>query len=363
MSTLHMRRAAVLLAVMVAALPHASPASTYHPPTIATFSVAAYNPATGEVGVAVQSRFFAVGSVVPWARSGVGAVASQAYGNPTYGPRILDLLSAGVTPADAVRAALRDDKDAARRQIGAVSVRGEVETYTGDGCMAWAGGRTGTAPDGVVYAVQGNILAGEAVVKAMAAAMDDPAHLPEKQTANEQQALAITDFAGRLLHALLAGEAAGGDSRGMQSAALLVCQAGMGYGGYNDVKYDLRVDDAVDPFDELARLLNLARPFAMTNEAYLKLYSGDHDGAITMFIALIELQPDEASHHYNLACALSLADKLDEALTELRVALTRDEKLKPAALEDPDLAALRETDGFKELAKTIGSEPKGTENP
>jgi len=356
MSTRHMRRAAFLLAAMVLALPHPSPASAHHPPTVATFSVAAYNPATGEVGVAVQSRFFAVGSVVPWARAGVGAVASQAYGNPTYGPRILDLLSAGVPPADAVRAVLRDDKDAARRQIGAVSARGEAHSYTGDGCMAWAGGRTGTAPDGVVYSVQGNILAGEAVVNAMAAAMDDPAKMPDKLTNNENQALAITDFAGRLLHALLAGEAAGGDSRGMQSAALLVCQAGMGYGGYNDVKYDLRVDDATDPFDELARLLNLARPFAMTNEAYLKLYAGDHAAAIALFTTLIELQPDEASHYYNLACALSLAGKLDEALTELRVALTRDEKLRQAALEDPDLAALRETDGFKEMAKAFGGE-------
>ncbi len=138
--------------------------------TIATFSVVAYNPATGEVGAAVQSKFFAVGSVVPWARAGVGAVASQAYGNPTYGERGLKLMAGGEPAQEAIRSVLRGDKDAQRRQIGMVSVADE---RAGDvhrsGVHGLGRGQAGVAPDGVVYAVQGNILTGEDVVDAMAA--------------------------------------------------------------------------------------------------------------------------------------------------------------------------------------------------
>lgn len=354
-------RTALLLAVLsLLALPvmlHAEPAE----PTIATFSVAAYNPATGEVGVAVQSKFFAVGSVVPWARAGVGAVASQAFGNPTFGERGLELLAAGASPAEAIAIVTRYDADAARRQIGMVSVHGpaaadgaaagsgQAASYTGAECMAWAGGKSGVTADGIVYAVQGNILTGPEVVDAMAAALEDSAAPAITLTDSEQLALSVDDFAGRLLAALLAGQAAGGDSRGMQSAALLVCQADAGYGGYSDRKYDLRVDDAADPFDELARLLNLARPFALTSEAYLKLYAGDFAYAEAIFRDLIVLQPDEASHHYNLACALSLAGELQAALDELELALAGDELLRQAATEDKDLAPLRELERFKQL--------------
>jgi uncharacterized Ntn-hydrolase superfamily protein len=341
--------------LLVLLLPLLAGAAQPRVPDIATFSVVAYDPATGEVGVAVQSRFFAVGSVVPWAQAGVGAVASQAYGNPAYGPRGLRSMQSGAVPEDAIRTVLRGDKDAKRRQIGMVSVAHErAATHTGEECMTWAGGRTGVAPDGVAYAVQGNILAGEDVVDQMAAAMEDPNNVPQLLSANESAALATRDLAGRMLGALLAGEAAGGDSRGMQSAALKVCQKDAGYGGYDDVKYDLRVDDAPDPFDELARLLNLARPIALTNEGYLKLYAGQHEEAQRVFETLIELQPEEASHHYNLACALSLGGKLDEAMAELKLALAKDEKLRQAAGQDPDLEALRDRAEFVELTGDPG---------
>lgn len=319
--------------------------------TIATFSVVAYNPATGEVGAAVQSKFFAVGSVVPWARAGVGAVASQAYGNPTYGERGLKLMAGGEPAQEAIRSVLRGDKDAQRRQIGMVSVADErAATYTGAECMAWAGGKSGVAPDGVVYAVQGNILTGENVVNAMAHAMGQPdSEAPLGISANEHTALATPDLAGRMLGALLAGQAAGGDSRGMQSAALKVCQKDAGYGGYNDVKYDLRVDDAADPFDELARILNLARPIVLANEGYLKLYAGDYPAAIEIFTSLTRLLPEEASAHYNLACALSLSGRLDEAMVELKLALGLDDLLRQAAGQDPDLIPLYERADFKAL--------------
>jgi uncharacterized Ntn-hydrolase superfamily protein len=267
-------------------------------------------------------------------------------------------MAGGESAAEAIRSVLRGDKDAARRQIGMVSVAdGRAATYTGTECMAWAGGKSGVAPDGVVYAVQGNILSGEDVVNAMALAVENPQHVPQSLTEHERIALSTPDLAGRMLGALLAGEAAGGDSRGMQSAALKVCQKDAGYGGYNDVKYDLRVDDAVNPFDELARILNLARPIALANEGYLKLYAGDRAAAEQIFEQLVQLQPDEASHHYNLACAYSLDGKLDAALAELKLALAKDGKLRQSAGQDPDLKALYEREDFKTLVGTTEDKP------
>ncbi len=318
---------------------------------IATFSVVAYDPSTGEVGVAVQSRFFAVGSVVPWCWASAGAVASQAYGNPTYGPRGLALMADGATPEEAIAAVLQGDEDAERRQLGVVSVlTGEAATYTGTECTAWAGGKTGVTHDGIVYSVQGNILAGSAVVEAMAMGVETGGAIPDTLlTDNEGRALRVHDFAGRLLAALINGQAMGGDSRGQQSAAMLVCQAGAGYGGYTDVKYDLRVDDAADPFDELARLLNLARPFALITDGYNKAYAGDYEDAFEIFQYLIELDPEDLTHHYHYACALALAGDSDAALTHLEIALAYDPAMIDHAREDPDLESLRELERYKQL--------------
>ena len=318
---------------------------------IATFSVVAYDPSTGEVGVAVQSKFFAVGSVVPWCEAGVGAVASQAYGNPTYGPRGLALMAAGATPEEAIVAVLQGDEEAERRQIGMVSaLTGEAATYTGAECQSWAGGKTGVTHDGIVYAVQGNILTGSAVVEAMAMGVETGGAIPDTLlTDNEGRALRVHDFAGRLLAALINGQTMGGDSRGQQSAALRVSQAGMGYGGYTDVKYDLRVDDAEDPFDELARLLNLARPSALITDGYNKAYAGEFDDAFRIFQFLIELDPDDLTHHYHYACALALAGWESEALVHLEIALHYDPSMIGQAREDPDLESLREMDRYKQL--------------
>lgn len=344
---------------------------------IATFSVCAFDPATGEVGVAVQSRFFGVGVVVPWCRAGVGAVASQAFGNPTFGPRILDLMEQGFSAEDALKLCLGDDKDAASRQIGVVRANPRVmdirteddpllalnlaspslsdlaQTYSGSKCMAWAGGRTGITKDGMVYACQGNILTGEDVVAAMAAAMENPSSLDgiELSSVKRSAVNGGADLAGRLLGALLAGQSKGGDSRGMQSSALKVCQAGAGYGGYSDVKYDLRVDDAPDPFEELARLINIARPWALTNEAYNKLNGGNMAEAVRLFTELASLQPEDPGHHYNLACALARSGRGDEAMEQLKLCLGLDKdgsyvKLLPS---DTDLTSLHEREDFRAL--------------
>ncbi|MCU0232247.1 MAG: DUF1028 domain-containing protein [Acidobacteria bacterium] len=226
------------LAVALAALLGLGSALASGPPPPSTFSIAAADPATGEIGVAVASRFFAVGSVVPWARAGAGAVATQAYANTSFGSRGLDLLALGLSPKEALDVLLRGDDGRDRRQVGIVSPSGASATFTGPGCNAWAGGRSGPG-----YAVQGNILVGEAVVAAMEKAFLESAGRP---------------LAERMLAALRAGDAAGGDARGRQSAALIVARAGGGYGGFTDRAIDVRVDDSKDPFGELARLTELA---------------------------------------------------------------------------------------------------------
>ena len=204
--------------------------------TVATFSIVALDPRTEELGVAVQSKFLAVGAIVPWARAGVGAVATQAMANFTYGPRGLDLMSRGKTAEEAVEVLISSDDEREHRQVGVVDARGRAATFTGSECFEWAGGLTGEH-----YAAQGNILVGRETVEAMAETFE----------------VTAGDLAGRLLRALDAGQAAGGDSRGKQSAALLVVREGGGYGGNNDRLLDLRVDDHPEPIGELMRIREL----------------------------------------------------------------------------------------------------------
>ena len=201
-----------------------------------TFSIVGRDPATGDLGIAVQSKFLGVGAVVPWARAGVGAVATQSYANTSYGPRGLDLLHQGLDANDALQALLANDENAAQRQVGIVDALGHAATFTGSACHEWAGGVSG--PN---FAAQGNILVGEATVTAMAAAFERSSG----------------PLWHRLVEALAEGQRAGGDRRGQQSAALLVVREGGGYAGFNDRMIDLRVDDALHPIEELARILDL----------------------------------------------------------------------------------------------------------
>jgi uncharacterized Ntn-hydrolase superfamily protein len=201
---------------------------------VATYSIAACDLDAGQWGVAVQSKFLAVGSVVPWAEPGVGAVATQAYANPRYGPDGLALLRDGATAEEVVRRLTEGDDGRAERQLGVVDRRGDAATYTGAECLDWAGGRTGRC-----YAAQGNILVGRETVDALAATF-------ERSTDDS--------LARRLLECLAAAQLAGGDSRGQQSASLLVVEHGGGYARLSDVAVDLRVDDHPQPIDELRRL-------------------------------------------------------------------------------------------------------------
>ncbi|KAF0994986.1 DUF1028 domain-containing protein [Geobacillus sp. TFV-3] len=203
---------------------------------VATFSIVAFDSTTGELGIAVQSKFLGVGAVVPWAKAGVGAVATQSYANTSYGPRGLEWMAKGKSAQETLELLVADDSERDLRQVGIVDAKGRVATFTGKKCYPWAGGITGTN-----YAAQGNILAGEETVLAMGRMFE--------QTKGP--------LAERLLKALQAGQAAGGDRRGQQSAALLVVKEGGGYGGYNDRYIDLRVDDHPRPIEELIRLYQL----------------------------------------------------------------------------------------------------------
>jgi uncharacterized Ntn-hydrolase superfamily protein len=201
-----------------------------------TFSIVALDPATGDLGVAVQSKFLAVGAVVPWATAGVGAVATQSFANVEYGPGGLALLAGGVSAEDALAQLVGADALRDQRQAGIVDPHGGAATFTGQECFAWAGGRTGEG-----YAAQGNILAGAGVVDGLA----------------DTFLAGGRPFPELLVACLAAADAAGGDRRGRESAALLVVRAGGGYGGGNDRWVDLRVDHHDDPIGELARLVDL----------------------------------------------------------------------------------------------------------
>ena len=240
-----------------------------------TFSIVGRDPQTGDLGIAVQSKFLAVGAVVPWAQAGVGAVATQSFANTSYGPKGLVLLAGGMSAQEALAALTASDDHPEQRQAGIVDAQGRSATYTGPKCFVWAGGISG--PN---FAAQGNILVGEATVTALA----------------ETFQWAQGPLWRRLVEALAAGQRAGGDSRGQQSAALLVVRAGGGYGGFNDRLMDLRVDNHAQPIDELARLVEMfelyfLRPApedllpidaALASELQrLLTQSGDYKGPVT----------------------------------------------------------------------------------
>jgi uncharacterized Ntn-hydrolase superfamily protein len=204
---------------------------------VATYSIVACDLEARQWGVAVQSKFLSVGSIVPWAEPGVGAVATQAYANPRYGPEGLALLREGLSAEETVARLTEHDDGRDERQVGVVDAAGRGATFTGPGCLDWAGGRAGQG-----YAAQGNILVSAATVDALAETFEATAGRP---------------LAERLLECLAAAQLAGGDRRGQQSAALLVVEKDAGYGNLSDILVDLRIDDHQRPIDELRRLYAL----------------------------------------------------------------------------------------------------------
>lgn len=297
-------------------------------PNVSTFSIVAADTSAGTWGIAVASKFLAVGSVVPWARADVGAVATQAFANTSYGPRGLELLERGLSAREALDVLLRSDSLAARRQVGVVDANGASATHTGGECMAWAGGRSGPG-----YAAQGNILTGPEVVDAMAKSFETS-----------------TGFLGdRLLEALEAADAAGGDSRGRQSASIYLVAQGRGFAGGNDILCDLRVDDAPSPLVELRRVYNVWRPNQLILDGYAAVELAKFDEAIALGRRAAELDAASGGPNYHLACFFARAGRADDALRELERAVARDEDLRVSAKSDPDFKSLRERAEWKRL--------------
>ncbi len=303
-------------------------AQTQESHIVSTFSIVARDPETGELGIAVASRFFSVGSVVPWAKANVGAVATQSFANTSFGWRGLEFLQNGASPEEVKEILLRNDDNPERRQFGIVSSDGKSITYTGKECLAWAGGRSG-----LNYAIQGNILAGESVVTSMEKTfLETPGTLAE-----------------RLYAALLAGEEAGGDARGKQSAALLVVKENAGYGGYTDRAIDIRVDDHPEPFIELGRLLDFAQMNYSWNEAWTLFTQNKFNEALPHMERTARLAPENPEVLYDLAVIQLAAGKKEEALTSLTKAVSLNPKLKKQAAGDNDLESIRNDPKFKEL--------------
>lgn len=318
----------VLVLFLGVVAPATVPAKTQSPDEVATFSIVAYDPDTEELGVAVASRFFAVGAVVPYAKTQVGAIATQAYANTTFGPGGLWLLHQGHSPDEALDKLIEGDPRSSRRQVGIVDAKGHSATFTGDSCSAWAGGRCG--PN---YAVQGNILAGEEVVAEM------------ERTFLETEGT----LADRMYASLLAGEAAGGDSRGKQSAALLVVRDSAGYGGYNDIAIDIRIDDHPEPFKELGRLLKIAQMNYSWNDAWTLFTNEMYAEALPHMERTAELAPDYPEVWYDVAVIRLANEDIEGALEALEKALTLNPSLKQQAKVDGDLAGLHGNETYETL--------------
>jgi len=293
-----------------------------------TFSIVAYDPANGDLGVAVQSKAFAVGARVPYAKAGVGAVATQATTNPSFGPRGLALLERGFSPRQVVDSLLKTDDRPAVRQLAVIDAGGRITVHTGDSCIDWKGSKTG-----LHCSCQGNLLAGQAVVDSMAAAFEG----------------ASGELAERLMAALEAGQRAGGDSRGMQSAALLVVRAGGGYGGFNDRYIDVRTDDSRNPVKELRRLLNKVLAFNAILKAETFRDEKDYEKMIEEARRAVRLDPATGYNKYQLGCYLTMAGQLEEAKKKLKEAFLQDDRLILTARSDSDLDNLVHDEEFRKM--------------
>ena len=262
-----------------------------------TYSIVARDPSSGELGVAVESHWFSVGSVVPWAAPGIGAVATQSIAEPAYGPRLLDRIAAGQAVGDALDELLAADQQARFRQVAAVDARGAVAVHTGDGCIPHAGHAEGEG-----FCAQANLMASQDVWPAMVRAF----------------AAAEGRLARRLLTSLEAGEAAGGDVRGRQSAALLVVPA-EGEGWRKVI--DLRVEDHREPLEEMARLLDLSDAYALAAEGDELAGAGRHEQGAERYRRAAALAPDSDELLFWAGLALAQHGDLEGALERLRRAM------------------------------------------
>jgi uncharacterized Ntn-hydrolase superfamily protein len=303
------------LALLLALLPAADPPRR----PVATYSIVARDPATGELGVAVQSHWFSVGSVVSWAEAGIGAVATQSFVDPAYGPLGLQLMRAGRTAPDALKALLAGDAQREVRQVGMVDAQGQVATHTGSLCIPAAGGQAGKQ-----YAVQANL-------------MDKPSVWPAMARAYEA---AQGDLADRLLAALDAAEGEGGDIRGRQSAAIVVVKARSSGRPWADRVFDLRVDDNPAPLVELRRLVKLQRAYNHMTAGDDCVALADWSCAEREYGAARGLEPQHAEMAFWYGVALASAGRLEAARPLFAQAFAADPRWRELVKRLPDVNQL-----------------------
>jgi uncharacterized Ntn-hydrolase superfamily protein len=276
---------------------------TTPPRPVHTFSIVARDPATGELGVAVQSHWFSVGAIVPWAEAGVGAVATQSFVDPSYGKLGLDLMRAGKSAPDALRSLLAGDDGRDVRQVAMIDSQGRVDAWTGKKDIQAAGHFVGKD-----FSVQANLMANDRVWPAMARAFENTKG----------------DLADRMMAALDAAQAAGGDIRGRQSAALIVVTGKPTGQAWKDRTFDLRVEDSPEPLQELRRLITLGRAYNHMNAGDLAVEHKDNEGALREYSAAEKLVPDNAEMIYWHAVALVNMGRVDESLPLFRKVFAMD---------------------------------------
>lgn len=292
----------LLISFFAFTAPASNTQSTYSRP-VHTYSIVARDPATGELGVAVQSHWFSVGSIVAWAEAGVGAVATQSFVDPSYGKNGLELMRGGKSGPDALKELLAKDEAREVRQVAMIDAQGRVDAYTGKNDIQEAGHIVGTN-----FSVQANLMLNDKVWPAMARAFENTKG----------------DLADRMLAALDAAEAAGGDIRGKQSAALIVVTGKPTGQAWKDRTFDLRVDDNPEPLKELRRLVTLQRAYNHMNAGDLAVEKKDNEAALREYSAAEKLVPDNAEMIYWHAVALVNMGRVDESLPLFRKVFAMD---------------------------------------
>lgn len=329
-----MPRLALLLALL------AMPALASEPPMprrpVSTYSIVARDPATGELGVAVQSHWFSVGPLVAWAEAGVGAVATQSFVDPSYGKLGLDLMRAGRSAPDTLKGLLAADSGSAVRQVGMIDAQGRVSAHTGERCVAAAGHIVGEN-----FSVQANMMEKDTVWPAMAKAF---------QTTKG-------DLAARMMAALEAAEAVGGDIRGKQAAALIVVSGKPTGKPWVDRKFDVRVDDHPKPLEELKRLLTLQRAYNLMNEGDLAIERNDTQAALKAYSGAEALAPGNAEMVFWHAVSLVGVNRVDEAVPLLQRTFKMDPRWRELLRRLPKAGLL--PDDPKLMTRLLGSEGAG----
>lgn len=328
-----LRLALFITAVAAPEAGSAQPITSRRP--VATYSIVARDAMTGEIGVAVQSHWFSVGAIVPWAEAGVGAVATQSFVEPSYGPLGLDLMRTGRSAPDALRALVSTDKDEAVRQVAMVDADGTVSAHTGSRAIQAAGHHLGNG-----YSTQANMMENPTVWDAMARAYES----------------SDGDLAERLLAALEAAQQAGGDIRGRQSAALIVVSGEPTGSPWIDRRFDLRIEDHPTPVAELRRLVTLQRAYLKLNEGDEWVTQGDLERAMEAYAAAMDLVPDEATNGeapFWVGVTLAASDRAAEAIPYLRRAYEQDENWAELLLRLPAADLLPSIQLAEELAEAM----------